>query len=190
MTDADPRLEASQPIVLLVDPKKDYNVGAAVRAGAVFGAETVAWTGSRVVPGGPGGLPRGYRLPREERLRNYASVRKVPLGDDFGSAWRWLAGCVDRGYTPVAVEAREAAEPLDAFEHPESALYIFGPEDGTLGRGWLEACHRFVVIPTRIRSPLNLAAAVNVVLYDRFAKGRRPELGSLEYHELGRRPVA
>ena len=45
---------------------------------------------------------------------------------------------------------------------------MFGPEDGSLSKGDLAACHRFVRIPTN--SCLNLAAAVNVVLYDRLAK--------------------
>jgi tRNA C32,U32 (ribose-2'-O)-methylase TrmJ len=31
-------------------------------------------------------------------------------------------------------------------------------------------CHRFVCIPGTTRTPLNLAAAVNIVLYDRIAK--------------------
>jgi tRNA(Leu) C34 or U34 (ribose-2'-O)-methylase TrmL len=154
--------------VLLVDPKYDHNVGGAVRACAVFGAAACAWTGSRVLGGGAEGLPTRYRLPREERLREYASVEKM-----------WLAeapDAVDRmerlRLTPVAVERRENAEPLDGFDHPADALYVFGPEDGSLGRGWLEFCHRFVVIPSAVRTPLNLAAAVNVVLYDRFAKRR------------------
>jgi hypothetical protein len=34
------------------------------------------------------------------------------------------------GVTPVAVELRPDAESLVTFEHPEEALYVFGPEDG------------------------------------------------------------
>jgi hypothetical protein len=60
---------------------------------------------------------------------------------------------------------RDSAETLGEFVHPPRALYVFGPEDGSLDRGLLAACHRFVQIPSR--SCLNLAAAVNVVLYDR-----------------------
>jgi tRNA(Leu) C34 or U34 (ribose-2'-O)-methylase TrmL len=54
------------------------------------------------------------------------------------------------------------------FEHPENALYVFGPEDGSLPKTVRLLCHRFVVIPTH--HCLNLAAAVNVVLYDRRLK--------------------
>jgi tRNA(Leu) C34 or U34 (ribose-2'-O)-methylase TrmL len=74
------------------------------------------------------------------------------------------------GYTPVAVEVRDEAEPLDTFLHPDDAVYVFGPEDGSLRRGILTSCHRFLRIPTAVRTPLNLAAAVNIVLYDRHVK--------------------
>ena len=69
---------------------------------------------------------------------------------------------------------------LVTFEHPEDALYVFGPEDGGLPRPVRLLCHRFVFLPTH--HCLNLAAAVNVVLYDRRLKrqlaGREP-LGPL-----------
>ena len=69
---------------------------------------------------------------------------------------------------PVAVELRRNAESLIDFVHPEHALYVFGPEDGSLGRATLAQCHRFLVIPTRHCA--NLSAAVYTVLYDRHAK--------------------
>ena len=68
----------------------------------------------------------------------------------------------------MAVELRPNAESLVDFEHPDEATYVFGPEDGSLPKGILSVCHRFVVIPTP--HCLNLAAAVNVVLYDRRLK--------------------
>jgi tRNA(Leu) C34 or U34 (ribose-2'-O)-methylase TrmL len=66
---------------------------------------------------------------------------------------------------PVAVEVRASSEPLQTFEHPEKALYVFGPEDGSIPKVLLGHCHRFVVIPTR--HCLNLATAVATVLWDR-----------------------
>lgn len=71
---------------------------------------------------------------------------------------------------PVAVDLLEGATSLPDYEHPRSAFYIFGPEDGTLGRETLEWCRDRVVIPAGC---LNLAAAVNIVLYDRAAKLHR-----------------
>ena len=69
------------------------------------------------------------------------------------------------GTVPVAVEVRANAEPLFSFEHPEAALYVFGPEDGSIPKPLLAHCHRFLVIPTR--HCLNLATAVATVLWDR-----------------------
>lgn len=71
----------------------------------------------------------------------------------------------------VAVELVEGAGDLRHFTHPERALYIFGPEDGTLGKDVLDRCQHVVSIPTAYC--LNLAATVNVVLYDRLLKRDR-----------------
>jgi tRNA(Leu) C34 or U34 (ribose-2'-O)-methylase TrmL len=74
----------------------------------------------------------------------------------------------EEGVVPVAIELRQNAEALPKFEHPEKALYIFGPEDGSIPQSVLKECHRFVVIPTK--HCVNLAAAVYLVLYDRQMK--------------------
>ena len=68
----------------------------------------------------------------------------------------------------VAVERVAEAAPLPEFEHPESAAYVFGPENGSLEETILERCAHVVAIPGHECS--NLAAVVNVVLYDRIAK--------------------
>jgi tRNA C32,U32 (ribose-2'-O)-methylase TrmJ len=62
------------------------------------------------------------------------------------------------------------AEQLPDFEHPEHALYVFGPEDGGLSSVHLRHCHRFVTIPSD--GCVNLAAAAYLVLYDRLVKTR------------------
>jgi len=67
--------------------------------------------------------------------------------------------------TPVAVEVRPRSECLTIFEHPDRALYLFGPEDGSIPKAWLHHCHRFVHIPAH--HCLNLATAVAVVLAHR-----------------------
>jgi len=151
--------------VVLIDPKFPHNVGNALRACAVFGAKNLVWTGERVAH--PDRWTGSARLPREERMKAYRNV-ELGLGDDDPE--RAVSTLAGRGYTPVAVEVRDEAEPLDTFVHPERAVYVFGPEDGTLGRPTLSVCHRFVRIPTVVRTPLNLAAAVNIVLYDRHVK--------------------
>ena len=60
------------------------------------------------------------------------------------------------------------ATPLPEFEHPELAMCLFGPENGSLDERMLERCAYVVSIPGQECS--NLAAAVNVVLCDRIVK--------------------
>jgi tRNA(Leu) C34 or U34 (ribose-2'-O)-methylase TrmL len=71
----------------------------------------------------------------------------------------------------VAVELVEDSKSLIDFHHPERAFYVFGAEDQTLSDETLAWCKHRVSIPTR--SCMNLAACVNVVLYDRMAKRNR-----------------
>lgn len=77
---------------------------------------------------------------------------------------------------PVAVDLVPNARSLIDFSHPERAFYIFGPEDGTLGRAVTDKCKYAVKIPTNYC--MNLAATVNVVLYDRLAKQERASLAA------------
>ena len=137
------------PAVALVDPKFPHNVGAAVRAASCYGVRQVWFSGDRVRLDGA----KRQRLPREERMRGYKEV-EVRHADQFFDA--------SEEAVPVAVELRRNAESLTDFVHPEHALYVFGPEDGSLGRATLAQCHRFLVIPTRHCA--NLSAAVYTVL--------------------------
>lgn len=153
----DPReLAGVAPAVVLHDPRYARNVGVAVRAASCYGLRQVWFTGERVALD----LHSRTRLPREERMKGYRDVDIIhcdlPL-EQF-----------PRDVTPVAVEVREHSERLFDFEHPERAVYVFGPEDGSLPSSILRHCHRFVVIPAR--HCLNLAVAVGTVLYDRAAK--------------------
>jgi tRNA(Leu) C34 or U34 (ribose-2'-O)-methylase TrmL len=141
------------PAVVLINPKSPHNVGKALRASSIFGAKSLVWTGSRV------DLNQYDRLPREERMKGYASV-------EF---------CVnDRPFdlfpeaTPVCIELLESAECLTTFSHPPYPVYVFGPEDGSVPPVIRRHCHKFVYIPAY--HCLNLSAAVDVVLYDRMAK--------------------
>lgn len=152
--------------ILLSDPKYPHNVGQAVRAASCFGADKVLMTGDRVALEGDG---KKYRLPREERMRGeYIPVERTQRPFDESP-----------GLVPVAVELTRGAEVLPYFEHPENALYVFGPEDGSLSAATLAQCHRFVQLP--MLHCANLASAIYVTLYDRHCKavlaGREEILG-------------
>jgi tRNA(Leu) C34 or U34 (ribose-2'-O)-methylase TrmL len=143
------------PAIVLADPKYAFNVGMVIRLASCYGLGQVWYTGERVALD----ISPRKRLPREERMKGYADVEVINCDYPFEQ----FADAV-----PVAVEVREKSEPLHSFEHPENALYVFGPEDGSIDKGLLGHCHRFVVIPTR--HCLNLATAVSAVLWDRELK--------------------
>jgi tRNA(Leu) C34 or U34 (ribose-2'-O)-methylase TrmL len=129
--------------VALVDPKFPHNVGAAVRAASCYGARQVWFSGDRVRLDGA----KRQRLPREERMRGSKEV-EVRHADRSFDAFE--------DAVPVAVELRNAESLID-FVHPEHALYLFGPEDGSLGRATLlpaEDAQAAVLVLRRLRGPL------------------------------------
>jgi tRNA(Leu) C34 or U34 (ribose-2'-O)-methylase TrmL len=141
------------PSVILVNPKYPHNVGAALRACSCFDIGQLWWTGTRVTID----PVKGERLPREERMKGYRDVQMCPCDQPFDR--------FDRSAVPVAVEVREQSECLTLFEHPDEAVYVFGPEDGSIPKALLRHCHRFVHIPSR--HCLNLSTAVAVILAHR-----------------------
>jgi tRNA(Leu) C34 or U34 (ribose-2'-O)-methylase TrmL len=143
------------PSVVLFDPRYPHNVGAAVRACSCFGVQQVWLQGRRVADQ----VLATSRLPREERMKGFSDVTLV-LEEKPLSAFP--------GAVPVAVELLPGAENLLGFEHPANAIYLFGPEDGSVPHKVLGQCHRRVFLPTKHCT--NLGAAVYLVLYDRLMK--------------------
>jgi tRNA(Leu) C34 or U34 (ribose-2'-O)-methylase TrmL len=144
-------LQLQIPGVIMIDPKFPHNVGAAIRACSCFGVNSLVWTGSRVNPA------KYERLPREERIKGY---KRVDFQNNDRPFDLFPKDCV-----PVCVEVFENSEPLTIFEHPENALYVFGPEDGRIPQVIRRLCHRFVHIPAHFC--LNLSASINVMLAHR-----------------------
>jgi tRNA(Leu) C34 or U34 (ribose-2'-O)-methylase TrmL len=149
----------ASPAVVLSNPKFAHNLGQTVRALSCFGVRQLWWSGKRVLKE----LEGLDRIPREERMRGYSDVsilyNERPL-DAYA-----------KGVVPVCIELVPGAENLLNFEHPENAVYVFGPEDGGVDQGTRRVCHRFVSIPTKHCT--NLSAAVYIVLYDRLLKQTR-----------------
>lgn len=144
------------PAVALWNPRNAHNVGAALRAASCFGIGQLWYTGDRVAID----PEKGERLPREERMKGFRDVELIQYDHVFDQ--------FPKDVTPVAVEVRPNSESLWDFVHPPKALYLFGPEDGSIPQVALRHCHRFVMIPTR--HCVNLAAAVYLVLNDRRMK--------------------
>jgi tRNA(Leu) C34 or U34 (ribose-2'-O)-methylase TrmL len=132
----------------LVNSKSDPNVGGALRAAHCYGAALVAIQGSRC---------------QKQSSDTTKMARHIPLihaADIFQT--------VPDGCATVAIEFIREAVPLQDFTHPERALYVFGPEDGSIPVEVVGRCDHVVFVPTTYC--MNLAATVNVVLYDRMAK--------------------
>lgn len=135
----------------LDNPKDSHNVGSAMRAVGVYGAALLVVSGKRIKAGSTDTMKHHRHIP----MQNV---------DDLFDAIPF--GCV-----PVAVDLIEGAIPLNEYKHPERAFYIFGAEDATLGKRVLDRCRDVVYIPTD--GCMNLAATVNVVLYDRMTKANK-----------------
>lgn len=132
-------------------PKTPANVGSVLRAAHCYGAVLVAKTGQR------------YRGSPTDTTCTYRHMPLLQVEDLFS--------CIPHSCVPVAVDILKGARSLIGYTHPERAFYIFGPEDGTLGREFTQRCRDVVYVPTM--DCMNLAAAVSVVLYDRMAKAVR-----------------
>lgn len=134
----------------LYNPKTPTNVGAALRAVQCYGAAFLATQGAR------------YERSCTDTMAAYRHLPLIQTED--------LHGIVPFDCVPVAVELVDDAQPLFNYKHPERAFYIFGPEDGTLGKNVLGFCRDKVYIPMSSATCGNLASVVSTVLYDRAMK--------------------
>ncbi|RDV26051.1 TrmH family RNA methyltransferase [Alteromonas aestuariivivens] len=141
-----------QPVSIgLINPKSAVNVASVLRAAGCYGVSSVFYTGQR------------YRYAKAFNADTKAMHKIIPtVGVDD------LQAVKPAGARVVAVELIEGAIPLPAYQHHDNSFYVFGPEDGSIGKDALQWVDDVVYIPTR--GCMNLAATVNVVLYDRLAK--------------------
>jgi tRNA(Leu) C34 or U34 (ribose-2'-O)-methylase TrmL len=144
-------MKKSKITIGLSDPKSPTNVGAVMRAAGCFQADAVFYTGERYV--------RAARFNTDTKDVS----KKIPL---TGVACLWEGR--PQGTKIVCVELVEGAIPLPEYQHPDRAFYIFGPEDGTISQQVIDKADAVVYVPTI--GCMNLAATVNVVLYDRISK--------------------
>ncbi|WP_373087947.1 RNA methyltransferase [Zhongshania sp.] len=136
----------------LFNPKSVENVGSVMRAAGCYGVNSVFYTGVR------------YNRAKPFYTDTKKVYEKIPL-----IGVKDLMDIIPLGCVPVAVELVKGAKSLTSYKHPAQAFYIFGPEDGSLKKEITDLCQDIVYIPTE--GCMNLAATVNVVLYDRLAKG-------------------
>ena len=144
-------------VIALDNPKYDANIGGALRATQCYGGSLIVVSGTR------------FRKWSTDTTSAYKHIPILRTGD------KDIMEFVPYNCIPVAVEfiSEEKSISLPMFEHPERAFYVFGAEDNTLGARVLDKCKCQVYVPTSYC--MNLAATVNVVLYDRLSKAKRRE---------------
>lgn len=147
----------------LINPKSPDNVGSVLRAAANYGVDQVFYTGNR--------YPRAI----ERKARMVDMSRKVSK-DVLISQQDCLIDVVTENMKIVCVEFALNAIPLPDYEHPENALYIFGPEDGSIDQTIIDQADDVVYVPTV--GCMNLSASVNVLLYDRLFKAGNYDAGN------------
>ncbi|TPH16576.1 RNA methyltransferase [Litorilituus lipolyticus] len=152
----------AQVTIGLTNPKSPSNVGAVMRAAGCYHVSQVLYTGKR------------YEQAAKHNSNKLATDTKkarqnIPLKavDSFTDLMDTLDN-LSNTTKIICVDLVEGATPLPHFQHPEHAVYIFGPEDGTISQQVIDCADEVVYVPTK--GCMNLAASVNVLLYDRLAK--------------------
>lgn len=143
--------DSDNTIIGLVNPKTPTNMGAIMRAAGCYQVASVRYTGERF----------GYAVKYHTDTNDIFG--KIPL--------QYVESLLDglpASTKIVCVELVEGASLLPEFVHPNQAIYIFGPEDGSIPQELIDRADHVVYIPTI--GCMNLAATVNVLLYDRLTK--------------------
>ncbi|WP_417698501.1 RNA methyltransferase [Psychromonas sp.] len=147
----------SRTIIALTNPKSSSNVGGAMRAAGCYDAQKVVYSGDR--------FNRAVRLAADTQKVHEI----VPLVH-----YEELLDALEPGMKLICVDLIEGAIPLPNFVHPKNAMYLFGPEDGTIKQKVINKADAVVYVPTI--GCMNLAASVNVVMYDKLAKSQQHQL--------------
>ncbi len=144
-------MKKSKVSIGLTKPKSTANVGAVMRAAGCYQVDAIYYTGER------------YDRASKFQTDTKTVSQKIPL-----TGVKSLLECIPEQTKMVCVELVEGATPLPEYQHPDNVIYIFGPEDGTIDQDVIDRADAVVYVPTI--GCMNLAATVNVLLYDRLAK--------------------
>jgi len=142
----------------LLNPKSPDNVSSVMRSAGNFKVDSIFYTGTR--------YPKALALnPNQPKMSRSVSLNVPVIGVDD------LLDDVPNDMKIICVEFALNASSLVEFIHPSNAYYIFGPEDGTLTQSIIDQADHVLYVPTV--GCLNLAATVNIVLYDRLSKSQQ-----------------
>ena len=162
-------MKQSKVSIGLINPKSPENVSSVMRAAGNFRVDSVLYTGKR--------YPRAVKL----KSCTVDMSRKVSKDIPLSEATDLIDNAPDK-LKIVCIEFVENAIALPEYQHPHDAFYIFGPEDGNISQQVIDRADAVVYIPTI--GCMNLAATVNVVLYDRLAKSFQNIENSFDRNKL------
>lgn len=142
--------------IALYNPKTPANVGAVMRAAGCYAAGAIRYSGERF----------DKAMKYQTDTNNIKGTVPLTHSDN-------LLNDLPNAEKIICIELVEGATALTDFEHPsQSSTYVFGPEDGSLPQTIIDQADAVVYVPTI--GCMNLAATVNVVLYDRLMKMGKP----------------
>ena len=132
-------------------PKTEVNLGTLWRSAYCLGADFIFTIGNR------------YKKQCSDTTKAW---RHIPY-------WRFENILDFRNHIPydcqlVCVERYPSAVNLKDFKHPTRAIYVLGPEDGSIPQGLIDLSLYLVEFDSK--HCLNVASAGTVVLYDRQTK--------------------
>jgi len=148
--------------IALTNPKTPTNVGAVMRAAGCYQADQIIYNGNRYA--------QAAKYHKQTlQTDTFNMIDKIPLVqvESFISIKDSLES-IPSSAKIICVDLVEGATPLPHFIHPPEAVYIFGPEDSSIKQEVIDIADDVVYVPTV--GCMNLAATVNVLLYDRLAK--------------------
>lgn len=131
--------------------QKEINYGSLLRTAACFDADFIGIIGKHDIN------------LASDTCKSYRHVPTFLYKD-----WEEFISHIPIDCKTVAVELSDKASSLINFKHPERAVYILGPENGSLSSEILESCDYIVQIPSK--NCLNVSVAGSIVIYDRLYK--------------------
>jgi len=135
-----------------VGMKTSMNYGTLFRSANHMGADFIFLIGCR------------FKAQASDTVKTH---RRLPLFV-YDTPEDFMSSGIPHGCQLIGIELTDRAVPLQEFKHPERAIYLLGPEDGSIRGDLLDKCVRVVEIPSN--DCLNVSVAGSIVMYDRIAK--------------------
>jgi tRNA G18 (ribose-2'-O)-methylase SpoU len=131
--------------------KTPANLGTLWRSAFCLDADFIFTVGAR------------YRSQTSDTVKAYRHIPYWRFED-----WKDFHDHIPYDCQLIGVEINKKAHDLKAFNHPQRAVYILGPEDGSLSPSIVKKCQHLIQFTSRFCT--NVAVAGSIVLYDRLAK--------------------